>query len=154
VPLTPGTTRGAIDPAGEADLYRFSLAAEGRVVLDVNAEALGSRLDGLMTLHDAAHRPLASNNGERAGMRDPYLSRILGPGTYYVKVAVLPTGVGGPQYFYDLVLDVPAGPAAGGPQLSPNEGRPTGGAPVTIKGVNLTGATAVRFAQPRPSSRS
>ncbi len=77
-------------PETDRDVYRFSLAAEGRIEIDVDAAETGSPLDSYLRLFDASGVELVANDdaaapGE-ATTNDSYLGCDLAAGTYYVAV--------------------------------------------------------------------
>lgn len=86
---------GAIDRAGDVDLYRLTLAEPRAVSLDVDGFQLSNARDLVLVLEDADGNVLASNDdgaapGERNGS-DPYLAPLpLAAGTYYFGVAGYP----------------------------------------------------------------
>jgi hypothetical protein len=53
-----GIVNGRIERAGDVDVFRFSARKGERLILDVNARRLGSPLDSLVELLDAAGQPL------------------------------------------------------------------------------------------------
>jgi hypothetical protein len=55
----PLTVNGRLDRAGQVDRYRFAVTAGQRWRLAVEAESLGSRLDGVLVLADEKGRQLA-----------------------------------------------------------------------------------------------
>lgn len=124
-PHEPNNTRGTatrifygtvltdplIDPAGDADVYRFVGEAGQTVVIDIDANALGSPLDSYVELLASNGAVLAAND-DHDGV-DSYLTYTLAaPGNYYVKVREYNHPVeGGPGYFYTLKLDEGAAPS-------------------------------------------
>jgi hypothetical protein len=74
--------------AKDVDLYKFTLATTATVTLDVDAQSIGSSLDAYLRLFNSTGSELASNDDHDG--RDPYLSRSLGAGTYYVGVSGRP----------------------------------------------------------------
>ena len=80
--------------AADVDLYKVTLAQPGTLVMDVDAQSIGSPLDATLRLFTAAGVEIASN-ADHDGP-DPYLFREdLAAGTYYVGVS------GDPNAAYD-----------------------------------------------------
>ncbi|MDP6635788.1 MAG: DVUA0089 family protein [Phycisphaerae bacterium] len=80
--------------AADVDLYEITLALGGTLIVDVDAEAIGSGLDAMLRLFSAGGFELAVSN-DHDGL-DPYLSASLGAGTYYVGVSGYPNGAYAP----------------------------------------------------------
>ena len=71
-------------PYGDADvdLYKFVLSQAGRIEVDVDAQSIGSTLDGYLRLFDDSGFEIDNDDGP-----DPYLSPVLVAETYYVGVS-------------------------------------------------------------------
>jgi hypothetical protein len=102
------TINGELGRRGDVDLYRVRASAGERFVLAVEAQSLGSPLDGVLMLMDAQGKTLAdADNGE--GSRDPVL-RWTAPaaGEYLLRVRDIGTPARGePGFFYRLRIAPP-----------------------------------------------
>jgi hypothetical protein len=63
---------GQIERPQDVDVFRVTAEAGQRLLVAVDARTLGSLLDPLLTLHDAAGTPIAAAD-DGAGWRDPFL---------------------------------------------------------------------------------
>jgi murein DD-endopeptidase MepM/ murein hydrolase activator NlpD len=101
---------GEICPPGEIDYFVFEGSAGDRITVDIDAQSLGSNLDGILHLLDSdAASPLASHDDEQIGVLfDPHLGyRLLWDGEYYLKLHAWDhPQAGGPNYAYELALSV------------------------------------------------
>ena len=100
------SANGALCPAGDTDMYKFS----GTAGQTVTAKLLrnGSQLNGVLELlAPDGVSVLASDRADSAGDPDPVLAYWLREsGTYYLRVrAALHPGVGGADYGYSLALN-------------------------------------------------
>jgi len=110
----PSLISGAIAPAGDTDLYRFSGHKGETIVAEVYARRLNSPLDSLLRLLDRDGRILAWNDdgprprlGTQTQAADSYLLATLpADGDYYLQLTEA-QGHGGPGYVYWLRLDRP-----------------------------------------------
>jgi hypothetical protein len=110
----PLIVNGRIGEPGDADVFAFQGRAGQEVVAEVLARRLGSPVDSLLKLCDAAGKPLASNDDtpdEGAGLithqADSYLTATLpADGRYTVRVADTQHH-GGDAYAYRLRLSEP-----------------------------------------------
>ena len=101
----PVTISGRIDPPGDIDVFEFAAKKGERLTFRAEARSVGSLLDPVLRLSDAAGKPLAQADdsvGGKAGARDAALS-FTAPqdGTFRVEVRDL-GGHGGPRHFYRL----------------------------------------------------
>lgn len=89
-------------PSRGIDWYRFSALANQRVLLEVHAERIDSRLDGLLIVYDSSGREV-SRNREVYG-RDPFLE-ISGntDADYFLAVSDI-LYRGGAEHFYRLSI--------------------------------------------------
>jgi len=105
---------GRIGQPGEADWFRFRGRVGQEIVIEVHARRLGSPLDSLVRLTDAAGYVIAWNDDHpdrSAGLvthqSDSYLrARLLTTETYYVRVADA-QGKGGDSFAYRLRVSRP-----------------------------------------------
>lgn len=74
----------SISPPDDLDVFTFQLEQPALVDIDVDAEVLGSPLDGVLTLLDAKGKRIDYSND--ADGRDPHLRGVLKPGRYYVVI--------------------------------------------------------------------
>ncbi len=91
---------GAVSARG-IDWYKFDASAGRRLLADVHAERLDSRLDGLLVVYDDSGREVGRNR-EHFG-RDPFLEINTGQtgGVYYLAVSDI-LYRGGADHFYRL----------------------------------------------------
>jgi len=110
----PGIVNGRIARPGEVDWYRFRGRVGEEIVLEIHARRLGSPLDALVRLTDAAGHVVAWNDDHpdpSAGLvthqADSYVrARLLATETYYVRVADA-QGHGGEPFAYRLRVSRP-----------------------------------------------
>jgi hypothetical protein len=107
----PAVFNGRIQRPGDVDHWAWS-AHKGEVYeLDLRAARLGSRLDGVLTVLDAAGKELARAESPGPAQPDPVL-RFQAPadGTYTVRVQDRFHSRGGKDFAYRLRIDRPARP--------------------------------------------
>ncbi len=107
----PAVLNGRIDRPGDVDGWAIT-ARKGEVYeVELRAAVLGSPLDGLLTVSDAAGMELARADGPAAGRADPALSfKAPADGTYTVRVQDRFRSRGGPQFAYRLRIAAPPAP--------------------------------------------
>jgi hypothetical protein len=99
--VLPLELHGAIDRPQDVDVFRFEGKAGQRLVAEVHAARLGSPLDPVLTLYDAAGQTLASCD-DAAGSADARLEVVLPrDGVYYLAVTDA-NDQGGSMYLYRL----------------------------------------------------
>ena len=76
---------GQIHADGNVDVFAFELKDQTSVRVEVQAQQLGSGLDSLLTLYNAAGSNIASND-DGEGTTDSKLETPLEPGRYFVCV--------------------------------------------------------------------
>jgi len=81
--LAPGTYDFYVDPAGDQDFFRLTLAADGRIVLTLSGIPAGCDFD-LYLYTDPAGDPV--DYSANAGNADEYISYQATAGTYYALV--------------------------------------------------------------------
>ncbi len=101
-----GSIDAQICPQGDLDYYRFSGAADDRIVVDIDATVNGSLLDSYVFLLDSdGNAVLAQNDDEPTSLDSKLGYQLPHNGTYYVKVrAWAHPLVGGSDYFYTIRL--------------------------------------------------
>jgi hypothetical protein len=101
----PAILNGRIDKPGDVDYWAVNLSKGETVEFDLRASRLGSPLDGVLVLLDAAAKELA--RAEAVGPGGDPLLRFTPPGdgTYYVRVADRFHSRGGSQFAYRLRVD-------------------------------------------------
>jgi hypothetical protein len=104
----PVTLNGRIDSPGDIDLWSLSLAKSQEVHLDLRASRLGSPMDGVLTVMDAAGKELARNDDISGDDTDCRLTfRAPADGKYSVRVADQFASRGGPRFVYRLTATSP-----------------------------------------------
>lgn len=99
----PGVGNGRIGKEGDVDVWAISLLKGTSYEIDLRAARLGSRLDGLLRLTDAAGKELARAEGTNARGGDPLLTiKAPATGLYYVSVNDRFRSRGGPRWAYRL----------------------------------------------------
>lgn len=103
-PRPPFTAEGAISRAGEESTHIFSAAKGDKLVLAVQAVALGSPLDAWVAVRDSAGKELARNDDGANSGADPLLDwKAPADGTYTAAVGNL-LHRGGNDHFFRLVV--------------------------------------------------
>jgi hypothetical protein len=131
----PVIINGRIGHPGDVDVFRFTGKQGDQVVAEVVARRLGSPLDSVLKLTDAAGKQLAFNDDfedKGAGLEthhaDSYLTATLpADGDYFIILRDV-QHKGGPEYAYRLRLSPP---------------RPDFALRVTPSGINARGGTSV-----------
>jgi hypothetical protein len=118
----PIVINGAIDRAGDVDVYRVHVAGRQKLRFELFGDRLGARLDAALRVLNSAGKELAADDdGAGIDPRLEYEFPVLGD--YFVEVRSV-DGRGGSDYFYRLRI------GAGGPDFAlvatpsnPNVGR-------------------------------
>ena len=137
-PLTlPVTIWSAINPAGRIDEIPFRAKAGQRIVFDLAAQSLGSKLKAALTLLDSTGGTLASQGEFDGG--DPLLAyTFLNDGNYRIRVADQSAN-GSADYYYSLTMgELPTVTAVFPPSVATNSE-----AEIQLIGYNLTGIEKV-----------
>jgi hypothetical protein len=132
----PATVVGTVDRAGDADYFRFAAAAGDEIGVQAVTAEVGSKLDPVLTLSDAAGNVLAEGAAV-LGYRVPKA------GTYSLGVRDREYR-GGADFTYRLHAG-PVPVVTGVFPLAGQRGRTTS---VHVEGVNLGGATAAKVTIP------
>jgi hypothetical protein len=99
----PAVFNGRIDRAGDADVWAFAAKRDEAFDVEVRAARLGSPLDSVLTISDAAGRQLARGDDTAAGQTDSQVSfKAPADGVYYVRVEDRFASRGGPAFAYRL----------------------------------------------------
>jgi hypothetical protein len=109
----PSDLSGVIGAANDADFFRFKLEQPTRLLIEAVARRLGSPLDPLLTLHDAAGNPIALND-DAAGA-DARIGRDLPAGEYLLSIRDVGYN-GGPAHAYRIAVQSTLQPPDGPPQ--------------------------------------
>ena len=129
----PSVLTGRMDAPGDIDCFRFAAHQDEPVVFDVHAARSGSRLDPIVTIHDASGRELSPSVEMHGG--DPTLIFTPpGDGAYEMEIRDLEFR-GGAEYAYRI----DAGPIPYVQALMPMSGQPGRMSKVEPIGVNLRG---------------
>jgi len=110
----PTIVNGHIDRPGDADVFRFEGRAGQKIVAEVYARRLGSPVDSVLKLTDAAGKKLAANDDHEdkaAGLSTHHADSLLTielpeDGTYYLHMADAQQK-GGQAYSYRLRISGP-----------------------------------------------
>ncbi|MBA4067356.1 MAG: hypothetical protein C0501_27330 [Isosphaera sp.] len=132
----PATLVGAVDRAGDADYFRFGAAAGDEIGVQATTTEIGSKLDPVLTLSDAAGNVLAEGSAV-LGYRVPKA------GTYSLGVRDREYR-GGADFTYRLHAG-PVPVVTGIFPLAGQRGRTTS---VHLEGVNLGAATSAKVTIP------
>lgn len=109
-PLTPPATvglNGRIMAAGEEDRFRVPVLPGSKLRIEVQADRIGSPLDGVLSIRGKQGNQLAASD-DQAGTTDPGLDFTVPQGVDEIVVAIKDMlGRGGPELFYhiDVVRD-------------------------------------------------
>jgi murein DD-endopeptidase MepM/ murein hydrolase activator NlpD len=102
------STEGTIQPKGDFDYFQFTASAGDRIVVDVDAQSIGSLLDSYLYLLDSdGISVLAENDDEIYAVNTDSYIEFYAPhnGIYYIKLRAWNNPrSGGSQYFYTLHL--------------------------------------------------
>jgi hypothetical protein len=106
----PAVFNGRIGQPGDVDVWPIRAAKGTTLEIDLRAARLGSPLDSVVTVTDAAGKELAKNDDLAGGQSDSQV-KFAAPadGVYFVNVADQLTQRGGPAFAYRLRI-APAGP--------------------------------------------
>lgn len=112
--VLPAWIEGRVERAGDVDTFTFSGARGARIVAEVFARRLGSPLDSLLTLTDAAGRTLAANDDHEdkgAGLlthhADSHVELTLPEDGRYTLRLTDTQGNGGEEFGYRLRVGPP-----------------------------------------------
>jgi hypothetical protein len=101
VTALPAGIWGSLGRKGDADHFVFDAKAGQTIIFDLSAAALGSKLNGVLTVFDAGGRVLTDSN-DYDDTPDPLLAyTIPRDGRYIVRVGDLMLGAS-PEHFYRL----------------------------------------------------
>jgi hypothetical protein len=101
------TTKGNfIGVAGDVDYYYITTPyTNDRIVIEVEAAAIGSDMDSVLTLYASDGTTVLAENDDYGSLDSRIAYTLPNPGTYYVRVREYSDpDEGGPRYFYNLVL--------------------------------------------------
>lgn len=110
----PVIVNGRVDPPGDTDVFRFPGRAGDEIVAEIHARRLGSPLDSVWKLTDAAGNQLAFNDDSEdkgSGLNTHHADsqlrvKLPADGNYFVHVGDVQRQ-GGPEYAYRLRLGPP-----------------------------------------------
>jgi murein DD-endopeptidase MepM/ murein hydrolase activator NlpD len=107
---TGDSITGVIRPRGDFDYYMFTASAGDRIVIDIDAQSLGSLLDPYLFLLDSDGVSVLTQNDDEiyAVNRDSFIE-FFAPhnGIYYIKIRAWNNPrAGGSQYFYTLHFNI------------------------------------------------
>ena len=108
----PGVFNGRIGQPGDIDVWPIRATKGTTLEIDLRAARLGSPLDSVVTITDAAGKELAKNDDLGGGQTDSQL-KFTAPadGVYFVTVAEQFSQRGGPAFGYRLRIAPPNSPA-------------------------------------------
>ena len=98
---------GRINPEMDVDFFALDLVAGTTLVLDVDAERLGSSLDPILGLFDRDSMTMIAYNDDWDGLDSRIEFTIQVTGRYFIGIMDY-AGSGGADYFYTLVIGDPA----------------------------------------------
>lgn len=140
----PATLIGVVGALGETDSYQFEGKAGEELVFQVMASELGSRLESVLVLRDAAGQVVAGA-GENDNKPDAVLTcKLPQDGQYTLSIADREHG-GGMDHYYR----VNAGPLPYVTSIFPLGVQAGGGETVAVNGVNLGGLKETKVKPPR-----
>ncbi len=103
-PLAIGDVVNGVAAANGEDWYKLTAKKGSRVLFDVVAQRIDSKIDATLVVYDASKRELARSRD--VNRRDPMVDLVIpADGDYFVKVYDFTFG-GGPDYFYRLAAHV------------------------------------------------
>lgn len=102
MPIEVNSVISGTAPSRGIDWYRFKAKAGQRVLLEIHAERIDSRMDGQLIVSDSAGREVCRNR-DRYG-RDPFLEVSAKEDAEYVLAVSDILYRGGPEYFYRLSI--------------------------------------------------
>jgi hypothetical protein len=138
VPLN-SVVNGRVDPVEDVDWFVFTAKAGQRVLIECRATRIDSRLDGTMTLYNAAGKELVTSQDEniRDQKRDPFIDfDAPADGDYYVRFTDFMYN-GGAENFYRLSI----GTQPYVDYIMPTGAKPGTTAEITFFGRNLPDGT-------------
>lgn len=98
-------TGATIDPTGDHDWFFFNGQSGDSVVIDIDAQSIGSSLDSYLRLYDTDGTTLLSSNDDYGGSLDSHIEYTLtSSGVFYIMVQQLGDWIGGSNYFYHISL--------------------------------------------------
>lgn len=106
-PAAPFAVTGTIGRIGEEDRFRFATARDEKVVVALQAAALGLPLDGWIAIRDAAGKELARNDDGAGFGSDPLLEWTAPAAGTYVAVVGSVLQRAGPDHRYRLTFRPP-----------------------------------------------
>lgn len=106
-PAAPFAVAGTIARIGEEDRFRFSAAKDEKLVLALEAAALGLPLDGWVAIRDGNGRELARNDDGAGAGTDPLLEWTAPAAGTYVAVVGSVLQRAGADHRYRLILRPP-----------------------------------------------
>lgn len=97
---------GKIGAAGDVDYFRFQASSwYGIVLIDIDAQSIGSTLDSVVCLLDQSGTELACNDDTDTG--DSLVFYRPQSGLHYIRVTQYGNSSGGDSYSYELILSSP-----------------------------------------------
>ncbi len=101
-------TQATIDPAGDHDWFFFTGQSGDSVIIDIDAQSIGSSMNSYIYLYDKDGTTILSSNDDYAGLPDSHIEYTLtSSGRFYIMVRDSgDPNVGGPSYYYHLSLNI------------------------------------------------
>lgn len=101
----PLVCNGRIESAGDVDFWSFQASKDQRLIFEVAAELLGSRLDSELIIVDATGKELASNKDAGNGTADARLTwKVPSDGLFAVQIRDELASRGGSDFVYRLSI--------------------------------------------------
>lgn len=103
----PAAISGRIDRKGDLDYFRIKAAAAGSLTFDLFARRIGSRIEPILTIYDAAGKQLQQNDD--ADGKDSRFNFTVEAGAEYIVMVRSQDHNFGSEAFYRLDISPPAG---------------------------------------------
>jgi hypothetical protein len=137
--MLPLRASGWIGEKGDRDVFAFTAREKQALLVEVLARRIGSRLDPVIRILDAAGKELA-NNDDGADKDSRLIFTAPAAGDYFVEVRSV-SSKGGDDYFYRLLVTDPPAPDFRLTMTPDNPTAPAGGAAVVTVTAQRSGYT-------------
>ena len=144
----PGALTGALGAPGDVDAYEFRAQPGDELVFQVVARPLGSRVDSVLRIHDAAGKVLAENNDVDLARDSVLIWRAPGAGPFTLTVEDVEHGGAAEGFLYRIY----AGALPFVTDIFPIGARAGAEAAFAPRGANLGKTPAVHLQDPPPGT--